>query len=94
MSAKGDKSAPAVTESAEDNGAHHDGEEGGLRLRKKPTMTEAGKAHLINALKRQIKSVSKRLDKQITVLTPLLHNPRTSILSTARLSTLIASITK
>ena len=74
MSAKGDKSAPAVTESSEDDGAHHDGEETGLRLRKKPTMTEAGKANLINALKRQIKSVSKRLDKQITVLTPIIQS--------------------
>ena len=62
-------------------------EDAGARLlRKNPTMTATGKANLIITLKRQIKSISKRLDKQLTVLTPLLQSTSVSTINNETLN--------
>ena len=42
------------------------------RLRKNPPMTAIGKENMVNTLKGQIKSISKRLGRQLSLLTPLL----------------------
>ena len=44
------------------------------RLRKNPVMTEIGKKNLVETLKNQIKGLSKRLTRQLSVITPLLQS--------------------
>ena len=50
----------------------------GVRLRKNPKMTALGKQNLISTLKKQINSLSARLNRQLSLLEPLLSSSNLS----------------
>ena len=61
-----DNDAVSTKGEQEDQGGSH------RNLRKNPTLTQAGKDNLIISLKNQIKSTTKRLERQQTLMEPLL----------------------